>query len=117
MRICPKCRQQITDKSDTCVHCGQSLKDLPRCPECGALLLKEQKQCHECGFTIKVSPKKQPLGLAKLLTFMVIMAVIFSIFNAPPIKEFFDSLTLDKVVEAVKIFLEWVEEVKSMLMS
>ena len=59
---CPYCGNQISDKAETCVHCGKSLiKDSNErhCSECGAVLNKEDKVCPKCGCPVDEGNKEQ----------------------------------------------------------
>lgn len=59
---CPYCGNQISDKAETCVHCGKSLiKDSNErhCSECGAVLNEEDKVCPKCGCPVDEGNKEQ----------------------------------------------------------
>ena len=49
---CPYCGNQISDKAESCVHCGKLLikgKGMRHCPECGSVLTEQDKTCPKCG--------------------------------------------------------------------
>ena len=59
---CPYCGNQVSDKAETCVHCGKSLiKDSNErhCSECGAVLNEEDKVCSKCGCPVDKGNKEQ----------------------------------------------------------
>lgn len=56
---CPKCNEEISDKSKKCVHCGYVLVEEEKkvCPECGEELRKNAKECPKCGCPVEAEEK------------------------------------------------------------
>lgn len=57
---CSECGNMISDKSESCVHCGAPIElkeNLISCPECSALIEDTAEKCTKCGFPL--TPKKK----------------------------------------------------------
>lgn len=57
---CSECGNMISDKSESCVHCGAPMElkeNLIPCPECSALIEDTAEKCTKCGFPL--TPKKK----------------------------------------------------------
>lgn len=58
---CPKCKKEISDKSEKCVHCGYVLITKKKfCSECGNELEEETEICPKCGCPVVKSDKSEP---------------------------------------------------------
>ena len=67
---CVKCGGEISDKSKTCVHCGEiidsdlsekndtNIKSISICPSCGISINDDTRICNECGFIIETIEKE-----------------------------------------------------------
>ncbi len=49
--ICPNCKEQVTEGSKFCNHCGTKLNN--KCPHCGADIAPDSAFCSECGQKIQ----------------------------------------------------------------
>ena len=52
---CGKCGMQISDKADTCIHCGALIlhkKVLMPCPECSTMIEEGVNKCPKCGYPL-----------------------------------------------------------------
>ncbi len=57
--LCPECRQQISDKSTKCIHCGKLItteetESKKSCHECGKEIPIEAKECPFCGCPLEI---------------------------------------------------------------
>ena len=52
---CPNCKEEISDKSEKCIHCGTELKKklAEFCEDCGASIKKGETVCSKCGCPVK----------------------------------------------------------------
>lgn len=59
---CPKCNEEISDKSEKCVHCGQILIEKPKvfCEECGTEIKGKEKTCSKCGCPVEKEDTTTP---------------------------------------------------------
>ena len=87
---CPKCGQEISDKSKKCVHCGNEL--IPEilckkyCTECGKEVYNDALECPYCGNPlvkdeIEIKPHKNKnfkkiIIMASVIAFIAIISVI-----------------------------------------
>lgn len=100
MITCPSCGEQISDKSEKCIHCGFILPRIFNCPECGQQLEEGAVICPKCGCpisnenasannnsnnkTINVGQESQPVYFApknpvskkKIIAIFVILIII-----------------------------------------
>lgn len=81
---CNECGNEISDKTKTCIHCGNpiKLKKILTCSECGQIINKKDKICEKCGnpLTNKKKTIKNIIFIligALILTFL---AGVFSVF-------------------------------------
>lgn len=44
---CPECNKEISDKAESCIHCGFIIKQ-EKCPECGETISRSNKKCPNC---------------------------------------------------------------------
>lgn len=58
---CPECGEEISDKSNACIHCGYPLEEETnktvnyiKCPECGKEIPNDMDNCSYCGCPIKI---------------------------------------------------------------
>lgn len=96
---CPKCSEDISDKSPKCVHCGHILIEEPKifCEECGTEIKNNDSVCSKCGCPIseqiensepqKVEVTKVKLGngISKkkiIIGIILILAIVGVIFGA-----------------------------------
>lgn len=65
---CPKCNEDISDKSTKCVHCGYVLMEEPKlfCEECGNEIKKSDKVCSKCGCPIDKKQEPQKVEVTKV---------------------------------------------------
>lgn len=65
---CPKCGENISDKSTKCVHCNKVLGEEPKktCEECGNELKKKDKVCSKCGCPVSTENEPQKVELTKV---------------------------------------------------
>ena len=100
MITCPSCGEQISDKSEKCIHCGAFLPHVFNCPECGQQLEEGAVVCPKCGCpvskenttetntannkTINVGQESQPVYFApknpvpkkKIIAIIVVLILI-----------------------------------------
>lgn len=95
---CPKCNEEISDKSTKCVHCGEVLVEEQKlfCEECGTELKKNAKVCPKCGCPVSKEEKNVPQqvevtkvklggGITKktiiigIVSILVIVGIIFGV--------------------------------------
>lgn len=48
---CPECREKVSDKADSCPHCGAPISRLV-CIYCGAPISSRDVRCSKCGKTL-----------------------------------------------------------------
>lgn len=85
---CPKCKKEISDKSEKCVHCGYVLISKNKfCTECGNELEEETKFCPKCGCPVIKDYKNVPqqvevtkIKLGEIIPKKTVIIGIFSIF-------------------------------------
>jgi len=69
---CPYCGNQVSDKAETCVHCGKTLikgSDEKHCEECGTVLSEEDKVCPKCGCpVVDRNIDQKPVEIEKKVT-------------------------------------------------
>lgn len=53
---CNECGKEISDKSNSCIHCGSPLKQDNLCPECGKKV--KDNKCNNCGYELKSNEDK-----------------------------------------------------------
>ena len=65
---CPKCNEDVSDKSTKCVHCGHVLIEEPKlfCEECGNEIKKSDKACSKCGCPIDKKQEPQKVEVIKV---------------------------------------------------
>lgn len=92
---CPKCSEEISDKSTKCVHCGEVLVEEPKifCEECGIEIKKNAKVCSKCGCPVvkedknvsqqvEVTKVKLGGGIAKKIVIISILVIFGIVFGA-----------------------------------
>ena len=54
---CPECGNEVSDKAETCIHCGCPIEtnQTVTCPECGQEVSSKAATCPNCGCPIKSS--------------------------------------------------------------
>lgn len=60
---CSECGNMISDKSESCVHCGAPMElkeNLIPCPECSALIEDTAERCPMCGYPVIPKRKLTP---------------------------------------------------------
>lgn len=60
---CSECGNMISDKSESCVHCGAPIElkeNLISCPECSALIDDTAERCPMCGYPVIPKRKLTP---------------------------------------------------------
>ncbi len=65
---CPKCNEDVSDKSTKCIHCGHVLIEKPKlfCEECGNEIRKSDKLCSKCGCPIDKQHDLQKVEVTKI---------------------------------------------------
>ena len=68
---CPKCEEEISDKSEKCIHCGHILIEKTKvfCEECGTEIKPNEKVCSKCGCPAKIKedePQKVEVTKVKI---------------------------------------------------
>lgn len=65
---CPKCAEDVSDKSAKCVHCGHVLIEEPKlfCEECGNEIKKSDKICSKCGCPVDKKQEPQKVEVTKV---------------------------------------------------
>ncbi len=91
---CPKCNEEISDKSTKCVHCGEVFVEEPKyfCEECGTEIKKNSKVCSKCGCPVNKETDSKPqqvevtkvklgngISKKKLITIIVIIVAIIGV--------------------------------------
>ena len=85
---CPKCNEEISDKSEKCIHCGKVILEKEKifCEECGNEIKEKDNICSKCGCPVqskkeeapqKVEVTKVKLGNEKSRKKIIIGVVIF----------------------------------------
>ena len=46
---CKECEKEISDKAETCIHCGYPVEKIVYCGECGNEVSINDRICKECG--------------------------------------------------------------------
>lgn len=81
---CPECKKEISDKSQSCIHCGCPIEKELLCNECGKKINKDDKICKNCGCPIETKKeRKNPKNIfSKIwLILCIIICLGISIFN------------------------------------
>lgn len=111
---CPKCKNDISDKSTKCVHCGYIINEEPKvlCEECGAEINPNDEICNKCGCPIKKKEETEEVAKVKIVTGIskkkVILGIIIllliggTIFGGISYKNYSDKKKAEEISEQYK---------------
>lgn len=80
---CPECKKEISDKSQSCIHCGCPIEKELVCNECGKKINKDDTICKNCGYPIeRKSPKNIFSKIWLILCIIICLGIsVFNFFN------------------------------------
>lgn len=113
---CPKCNEDISDKSTKCVHCGHVLIEESKifCEECGNEVKKSDELCSKCGCPVnrKQEPQKVEVTRVKfgngisrkkiIIGIVVLLLIVGGIFGFITIKNNNDKKKAQELSEQYK---------------
>ncbi len=77
---CPECGKELSDKANTCIHCGCPIEQKKQCEECGHLLSPRDSICPSCGCPVAgkiIIESKRDVSLAKFKNFYRTITYIY----------------------------------------
>ena len=87
---CPECNEDISGKSETCIHCGYILKgkESKKCQECGSILENDISVCPKCGCPVEntntqkveVTKIKSPFSKKQFILEISIILIVLVLF-------------------------------------
>lgn len=91
---CSKCGEEISDRAEKCVHCGEPVteeNEVQFCKECGSILSQNSAFCEKCGCpteTIETlsqvknnHSKKQLIAVTTIVALFAVLIFAYSIFK------------------------------------
>lgn len=104
---CSKCGQEISDRAEKCVHCGEPVTEesgIQFCKECGSILSQNSAFCEKCGCPTEIiealpqvknrHSKNRFIVVTTILTIFVTFIFAYSIFKNNPDKIYSNAIEM-----------------------
>lgn len=78
---CPECKKEISDRAQSCIHCGCPIEKELICNECGKKINKDDRVCKNCGCPIELrkEEKNSNINISTKIWFIICIILCFLI--------------------------------------